>query len=358
MGYLCSLERRGRAFRAWLFVMLILALLGCSAGAALLTDSQLYIDPASIGQDFYVHIDLGDLTAQNSYLWAAGSDPVVGAKILPVLKTNNYTSGYAFSQNDYLDQPNVDYSADLTSGNLTAQFLIPGLYHVDVMRAGGDSQIFAVFAEAGLKQEDGKPSTTGASQKMVIPDADLILVEQRDKTLDDAAKVWAQEGKTVERTTSRQDVIDKIKAKSEALGRKIHVELDGHGYAGYISTGGGWMKGADYFLDLSNAKDFQSKIDKYVDYITFQGCSTGAGTDGAKFLKIFADSVGQVGAWDQPTGVVAPSGTNKGYFTVPIGAKFVIVPEPSALFVIACGMATMILLMRTQRRRHGEYWYS
>jgi hypothetical protein len=308
--------------------------LSIGARAQTLTDNQLYFDPDSLAKSLYTRILLPDLSSANSFVWSAGSDAVVDADILPILKPGTYASGYLFTQADYLLQPNVDYNAALTSGSLTATFEQPGLYHVRVNHQSGASEIFAVFAEFGLK-EDGAKDKTGTTVKMdPLPDADLFLVEQRDATIDNSAEIWKKNGKTVERTTSRQDVIDKIKKKSEELKRKIHVELDGHGRDGYISTGGGAAKGADFFIDLSNVKDFQKAIDPYVNKITFQSCNTGKGTDGAKFLEILKSSIGSAGAWDTEVGVVDQS-----YFTIGRGGQFVKseVPEPSAFAMFFSG---------------------
>src|SRR5262249_13667426 len=160
------------------------------------------------------------------------------------------------------------------------------------------------------------------------------------------AAIWEKGGRTVQRTTSVQDAIDKIKAMSEKLGRKIHVELDGHGYAGYISVGGGWKKGEGYYLDKSNVEKFQEAIDPYVSYITFQGCSTGADADGAAFLGVLAKSIGSAGAWDLPVTVV-----DKSYFTIGINGKFVKdemspVPEPATLMLLSSGFCWLAVRRR------------
>jgi hypothetical protein len=142
----------------------------------------------------------------------------------------------------------------------------------------------------------------------------------------------------VERTTSVAGAIAKIKAASEKAGRKLHVELDGHGYAGYISVGGGWMKGAGYFIDKSNVEEFQKAIDPYVKEITFQSCNTGAGADGAAFLAALKKSIPSAGAWDRPISVI-----DKSYFTVGIDGKFVKseVPKPSAFGLLGAGLVLM-----------------
>jgi len=293
----------------------IIVLLAATAFCVDLTDPQLYLDPAGLELDFYPIINLPDLSLQNSYIWPADGDDIIDADILPILKPGQYPHGYSYSQSDYLQTPNVDYFADLTAGTLTATFLTPGLYHIRIIRTSGAQQTYALYAQAFLK--GGKAGKSGTSKKVdPVPNGDLFLVEQPDDTMDDSAKVWENNGRTVQRASSKQDVVNKIKAKSKALGRKIHVELDGHGNKGQISLGTG--NDTNHQLTLKNVAEFQKSIDDYVNHITFQGCSIGAGKKGKRFLQILADSIGKAGAWDADVTVV-----DANYFTVPTGAKFV-----------------------------------
>jgi hypothetical protein len=325
----------------YLFAILFGFFIGNSAYGILLSDSQLYFDPDSIVDDFYSRKYIDDLSVLNSVTWTSGTDPIIDADILPILKPGSYSVGYFFSQSDYYQTPNVDYFADLTTGTLTSTFNMPGLYHVRISRYSGSQEIVAIFAESGLKEEEGKKDKTGAAKKLdPLPNADLFLVEVRDDTMDNSAKIWENAGKNVQRVTSRQDVVNKIKQeaqKAEYGGKKIHVEIDGHGYGGYISTGGGWKKGTDYYIDINNVLDFQKEIDDYVKYITFQGCSTGKGADGGKFLSILASSIGSAGAWDEPVTVV-----DKKYFAVSRNANFKVVPEPSSIFLFISGLVLFL----------------
>ena len=80
-----------------------------------------------------------------------------------------------------------------------------------------------------MKEKDGKTDKTDKSKKVdPVPSGDLFLVENSDDILDRSAQVWTNNGRAVERVNSRQEVIDKIKAKSQALGRKIHAEIEGN----------------------------------------------------------------------------------------------------------------------------------
>jgi hypothetical protein len=111
-------------------ITIIFILLACLTGAqaAWLSNSQLYFDPTSVEFGFYDRVILDDLATDNSHEWTAQTDPVTDADILPVLKPGYYPEGYSFSVADYYFDPNVDYKADLTNGDLTAYFYESGQY--------------------------------------------------------------------------------------------------------------------------------------------------------------------------------------------------------------------------------------
>jgi hypothetical protein len=322
------------------------------AQAAQIDPAALFFDPNSIVPDFYARIELPNLSVGNSFQFSAGSDPIIGANILPVLKPGEYPSSYIFSQSDYLQQAGIDYNADLTSGTLTTVINTAGLYHIRVSRQSGLEAIYAVFAEAGLKEKDGAPDKTGAEKKLdPLPDADLFLVENSDSALDDSAEIWKKAGRNVERVNSRDEAVQKIKDLSTKLGRKIHVEIDGHGTSANISTGAGKQNIADKQIDLSSVEQFQKDVDAYVSQITFQGCSVGKGDDGAKFLQILADSIGSASAWNEEVTVV-----DRDYFVVGRSASFVTkdkVPEPGTYALIVSG--AFFLGLFKLRRRHLHF---
>lgn len=325
-----------------------------TAQAAPINAADLFFDPNQIVADFYPRVELQDLSVSNSFQWLAGADPISGARILPVLRPGDYPASYVFSQSDYLLQPGIDYTADLTGGTLTTIFNTPGLFEVQVLRQSGLATIYTVLAEASLKEKDGAPDRIGAVKKLdPLPDADLFLVENSDSTLDDSAAIWTNGGRNVERVNSRAEVVQKIKALSEKLGRKIHVELDGHGTSGNISTGAGKLNIADKQIDLSSVEQFQKDVDDYVSNITFQGCSVGKGADGAKFLQKLADSIGHASAWDQPVTVV-----DRDYFVVDRSAHFVTkVPEPGTCVLFLSGFAVLGLIrLRTRRQPVAFIW--
>ena len=299
--------------------------------AVLLTDGQLYFDPATLGEGDYPKVYLSDLVVDNTAQWFALGDPITDADILPILKPGDYLKGYVFSQTDYLVLPNVDYSADLTAGDLMVTFNVAGLYHVQITRQSSAVEIYAVFAEAGYKP--AAPTSTGPKKKVdPTPSADLFVVENADNTMNNSNEIWKKNGQSTERVDNVAQTVQKIKEKSEALGRKLHVELDGHGAAGVIGQGEGKSSTAipSKRVDLKSAAEFQKSIDDYVNHITFQGCSVGKGQKGKEFLQIMADSIGKAGAWDCPVTTV-----NQSYFAVPLSGKWVeVVADPEATYVI------------------------
>jgi len=283
----------------------------------LLPDAAIYFDPDTITMDHHPRIVLNDLSVKNYYVWAASWTPVVDVDILPILKGGIYPPGYAYTQNDYELTPNIDYTADLTGGTLTCTFYAPGLYHVRVVRANGQSTTYAVFAETGLLEKD-KSEKTSKSTRIPLPEGDLFVAENSDETVDNAAKILENGGRQVERANDRDDVVEAIKKKSQQLGRKIHAEIVGHGTNGNVSTGAGKQNIPGKQIDLSSVEKFQKDIDGYVNHITFQACNVGKGEDGKKFLKILSDSIGKAGAYDSSLIVV-----NQSYFALPVGGTWV-----------------------------------
>ena len=325
------------------FVTLFLLL--SSAQATLLTDAELYFDPGSIVTDYYQQTYLPDLYQNNTVTWDAQANPVVDADILPVLKEGVYGSGYSYSQNDYFRTPNTEYFCDLTSGTLTATFDRSGLYHVRVTRQSGAENIYAIFAQAA---PGGENETTGNHQQTPVPDADVFIV--MDDGVEDgfpaqAAEVLKFHGKNVldKRPKTKQELIDEIKK----LTPKKHVEIvahgnlttvlpDGHQYGAKVNL-------VDSMLDNSNVKDFQEKIDDYVNHLSFVSCYVGKGTEGEQFLQDLADSIGKATGYggfitierefDEDTGA-----TTGGQFTYEVGVNPVVkVPEPATICLLGLG---------------------
>jgi hypothetical protein len=300
--------------------MCVLVCVALPAGARSLTDAEMYLNPDEAPYDHYERVVLDDLSVDNDWLWSAAGDDVIDADILPVLREGPgvnglYPPGYGFTQADYYQKPNVDYFADVTGGALTVRIMISGQYSVRVHRASGASQIWTVFAETGmLELGDNK---TGASRKISGPSGDLIIVSEGDGTLDQAAKNIQNEDdgsggkKKVTRAKGVDDVVDKIKAASRAAGKKIHVELVGHGASGMISTNDSSTADGDLIgPDEADIKEFQEAIDDYVNGLSLFSCSSAEGDAGAKLLSLLASSLG----W--ASGYIVPITVEDGYFNV------------------------------------------
>ncbi len=336
----CSKTGSHRVLRA---AVLVAACSAIPASAALLTDGEMYFDPGSIVPDFYTRHVLDDLSVLNTITFDAGSDPIIGARVLPMLRPGEYSDGYAYSQADYGYTPNSDYYADLTAGQLAATFTQPGLYHVRTYRASGQVDTFSVFAESEFKELEGKPDPAGNNKAVdPLPDADLFLVDVSDKAGQDSAKIWKAHGRTVVEVTSRADAAKKIREASEKAHRKIHAELDGHGNVAIMSVGGGKTPTGATSITASTAAQFAKEIQPYCNFLTFQGCLVGKGQAGTAFLTTIATTIGRAGGWDSTVSVVDTSG-----FAVSATATFKVeIPAPSGAVLCIGG-----LLFAARRRR-------
>lgn len=300
------------------FVCVFVLFLSGLVYGVFLTDPQLYIDPWEVPYDYYDRVYLDDLSVNNTYTWASDGDDIIDADILPVLKEGpgpegSYPSGYVFNQADYYQTPNVDYFADLTNGDLTVTFLVSAQYNVRIHRASGSSKIWTVFAETGMLEIGN--NATGASRKISGPTGDVIIVAEGDKTLDKAAKNIQGEGKKVTRAKGIKDTIAKINAASKAAGKKVHVEIVGHGAPGMISTNDGST--ADDNLigpDEADIKEFQKAIDGSCSGLSLFSCSSAKGAAGDKLLKLLASSLG----W--ASGYTVPITVEDGYFNLELTA--------------------------------------
>ena len=91
-----------------------------------LTPEQMYLDPATVPADLYTY----------EYFVAGYSHTflnVKGLQILPPLLEGSL---------DYYFTPAVDYTADITNGVGTVQFIRPGPYFVRALYEDGTSQLF------------------------------------------------------------------------------------------------------------------------------------------------------------------------------------------------------------------------
>ncbi len=327
---------------AFTILCLVLSISG-SALAVILSDAELYFDPTSAVFDYYDRIILDDLSSVNTYVWEASGDDIVDADVLPVLKPGTYPEEYSFSQDDYLQTPNLDYYADITDGTLTGTFTVSAQYMVRVTRESGSSQIYTLFAETGLLELPGHTNKSGPSRKISGPSGDLIIVAEGDSTLDRAYDNIVGEGKNVTSATGLAETIAKIKAASEAAGRKIHVELVGHGAPGMISMNDKSIADGDLVgPDAVDIQEFQDAIDEYVDNISLFSCESAKGPEGDQLLQILADSIGLASGWTVPITVEV------GYFNVDYSKEAMSIPEPATLLLL--GFGGLVLL----RRRRGK----
>ena len=314
----------------WFFFIAVVLLLSQLTGPALadlLTPEQIYMDPGSLAYSEYPYEELLDLASVHTSHYGSGN--VTGAEVLPPLKYNPAysTAGYSFSQNDYFLTPGTDYTADLTGGNLTLDFHAAGLYHVRLHYADGSEEIRAIYAEVG-ELADGVTPGSGAVMYVPPPDADLVAVSIGDSTLDSCFNACNHHDPwSVTSISDRQSAIDAIKAKSDKLGRKIHVELVGHGDPGRISLYDRSTAAGD-IIDNSSAASFQQAIDKYVNNISFYSCKTAKGTAGDQFLTTFASSVGRASGFTVKIMIASGTGLSgdysSGYFAAGLGEYKVI----------------------------------
>ncbi|MCX5691046.1 MAG: hypothetical protein NTV94_14880 [Planctomycetota bacterium] len=201
------------------FAGLAVAVFTLTARGDFLTDAQLWFDPATIQQDYYPQVRLSSPT----HSWVAAGDPIIDFDVLPLLKQGTYTSGYVYQQSDYFQRPNIDYSADLTAGTVTATFTRAGMYHVRITRQSGAIETVAVFNRSGPLGDDG-PHKTGAARVVISPDGDLFLVanEPGDEALSNAAGIINDEGYDWDVMNNKADIAAKARAKALELGRPTH----------------------------------------------------------------------------------------------------------------------------------------
>ena len=324
----------------WLLTLCMLAL-ASPAQAALLTDGQLYFDFPSLVDGYYEETYLPHLGTEDAVVWAANADPVIDADILPGLKEGIYGPGHVYSQADYYRVPNVDYTADLSAGTLTATFSASGPYHVRITRQTGAEAVYAIHAESTPLGDP--PRKTGGSKKSAVPPGDLFLVSKEtgpDDYIDAAyqALVHHHGGEKVEKVDDLADVIDKAKT----LG-KSHIELVGHGGEGKISMGSDELGSINLHTFLTTLKQQAPNL----KHLSFVSCYT-AKKDW--FLEDVKNVIGKASGYagyieavvekDKETGEV-----EKAYFSG--GGEHKIIPEPSAWMLAVLG--ALLLAWRKSR---------
>ncbi len=333
------------------------------AEAAFLSDSDLFLNPWSVPFDLYPRVYLeptwdGTNLGNNTYTWSSFND-VVGVNVLPLLRPFSptqpalYPSGYPFTQADYLYQPNVNYSVDLTGGIAQASFTRPGTYHVVLHRAGGPDFTQAVFVGTGmLPNGELGQHASGPEVDILGPIADLVVVSAPtagDSLLDKAAANAIDDNgaNDVKRANSAGAAVDAIATRyHENHGQKLHVELVAHGNSGLFVMGD-TLVGPGGGMSIAQ---FQAAIDPYVNDLSIYACDFAAGADGRQALQTLANSIGHASGFTVP--VTVHRMWLVGYFTgggwdLDLGGESLAYPPAPGSF----GLAFVGVAILLKRRR-------
>ncbi|MBL8747099.1 MAG: DUF4347 domain-containing protein [Phycisphaerae bacterium] len=324
---------------AGVFTFAAASALPSSTFASLLSDSQLYFDPASIPfteNNYPVH----DLTSGGLAQFGSPGRRVVGANILPMLRDNDYSPGYSFSMADYLIHPNQagTYAADLTDGLLTAQFEDSGAYHMRVNYEDGTSEVHSIFVDAGVGDPYGGQDRNNGSapwKEVNAKDGDLYIISTgagNDGFINSAVSLLGT-GANTARAATIQQAKDAIMARQAALGRKIKVVIIGHGFQGSIRLGHG-----DNAERINNSgdpnsmsgTDFGNMIKDKVSMINLFGCNTGGGVAGGQLLADITATGVMATAYTSTVGL-----TRDKWYAYTWGTK---VPSPGWLSLAGAGL--------------------
>lgn len=324
------------------FVASILGTLSFALGAAAspIPPDDMFFPPLELVADVYPSQPLsGDgITTPWEAVWTVADiavvDPgrydyaITGVQILPVLVPNpsttegeytdsdlaaidvtNYPSWYFMVAGIDVFDTSIDYAADLTAGVLTASFTGPSLYAVRVNSVSRPSPLAPLEARSHVFSEfvndffaeDGAPDPHGPKRKVSdVGQKDLNVVSTNDPN-DNGAMVIARAtlnklGKPVATASTIQEAIDKIRAKSDELGRPISVTLFGHGRSGSVKIGTQRINKAND--SVMTPADFGAAVRGKVASVTTFGCKTGEGAAGQAYLQNLANGANvQCSAW-------------------------------------------------------------
>lgn len=365
--------RCGRMCRA-ITMLAFLSLQIGSSWAVLISSTDLFLDPTLVPKDDYVTTGRTFTTDSDALLltFSPGSasflpptSSITGAHILPLLNPNPGSPTGAYSGADlaaidasnfssfFFRQPQVHYSADLTAGVLTTNFLATGQYFlgVDFLDAGTPGTALYHVQVNDFFGGDGTADRAAVSRRIDGPTTDFSVVSTTpsgdNKYADNAAaEIAARLGAArVTRAGTLQEACDKIKAASEAAGRKISVSLTGHGRPGSIRLGTERINNQGD--GVMTPAQFQACIDDFVSRIEFWSCDTAADDIGTQFLRDFAASIGIASGFT----VTVTAATT--FWDTEAGARgldSVLIPEPSALLLVALSL----VLLGATRRRSGK----
>jgi len=317
---------------------------------AMLTADQLFLAPSDVPEQVYTPILLNP---GSSYNIGGLFDAV---NILPLLKANPNTPDGNYTTADlnsiaaanygqfFADTPTVDYSANLSPSGANLFFGASGSYFVR-LTSGPISSFLDFQVGDGWFPIGGAAQNAGPERDWTPPPADANVVSQGEDDAGEAAVTNQAAGLLPGsvRAGSIDDVVNAIKAASQKKGRKIAVNLIGHGAPGAIQFGNeiigdGWNMGA---------KEFQKLIDPYVSSIVFISCNTASGAAGDKFLTEIHDSIRVVAGFSFPISV-----HNTGFDLDAKGLAITLAdtPEPSSWVLWTVGALLMLTRRYTKPR--------
>ncbi|MCI0362659.1 MAG: DUF4347 domain-containing protein [Phycisphaerales bacterium] len=217
--------------------------------------SSLAIDPATVPLDDYPEflLDPGtDLTILSN------GDHVVDVRIAPpiaLLHGNDYICG-------------TDYSADLTDGTATINFVRRGPYFIRIIRQSG--AIEGYLAAVGVRSY-GTTCQGGASKEIDCGDPDIVIVANNIGW----EHSWGDTGEIVDGIQAAKDAIC---AKYKANGNQpIDVAINAHGSSGSIDISG-------EKLSSENVDEFMEGLAGKISSLTIFSCSVAAGEDGQSLI--------------------------------------------------------------------------
>lgn len=316
------------------------ASLSGSARADLLSDAQLWLDPATLPYALYDRQVID--TPGSSFTWADSAGRIiVGASILPTLREGVWLEpGRTYSQDDYFYQPNIDYRADLSAGVLTSTFDRSGLYHIRATFSDGSQETRAVLvnsAIAGPGSEAG-PNSTGPTTQIAQPHADLHLVSGSPGANDSMANIafdqLNRDGRRVAWAPDTLTLVNTICAWEMELGRPITVAIYAHGAPGLVQIGNTRVGVAGQGLDYS-PRQLHNAITGKVSSVYFFSCSLGRDGAGELFSTELSGGDIMVYNWNRTMWV---GGEQR--WAVNSDATFRCIPAPGPALLIAFGLMT------------------
>jgi hypothetical protein len=365
------------------------------AKAALVPYDDLFLPPSLIQDDLYPFHELNVASSQ-VYTSSEIGGSLLGVRILPLLVPNpspsslqgEYTDAQLanISQANYTSYfaalPGVHYFADLTPDEITIDYGAAGSYFVEIRAESGGTEFTKLYYDQ-VDDAIGQNPAAGVARDRVgvgrqmapnhAPNSEFILVSNealeaapplgpRNGYSSNALATLQSQGKNVMTADSLDDVIMKIMAESQRLGRPIDVDLVGHGTPGTIQIGNAILSAQGGAMTPAQ---FGAALKGKVSTINFYSCNTGVGGAGQAFATAITNAamINSIGAFQTFTSAYAPrpeyawqivfvprpplpplrtvqwlptGRTIPGYFDVGgRGIRGELVPEPGALILVA-----------------------